>query len=72
MPGADARFISIIGTAQRTVTSLARRAGQFHYEISDAGDGTVAAICATLPGARNYSLACEHSELPRSAASPPR
>ena len=63
---ADARFASIIGTGQRTVTGLERRGGQFHYEISAAGDGTVAAVRATLPGATNYYLRCEHSELPRS------
>jgi hypothetical protein len=63
---ADARFSSIIGTGQRTVTGLERRAGQFHYQISAAGDGTVAAVHATLPGARNFYLRCEHSELPRS------
>ena len=61
----DERYVSIIGTGQRTVTGLARRGGQFHYEISAAGDGTVAATRATLPGARNYYVRCEHSELPR-------
>ncbi len=63
---ADARFVSIIGTGQRTVTGIERRGGQFHYQVSAAGDGTVAAVHATLPGARNYYLRCEHSELPRS------
>ncbi|HEY6453636.1 MAG TPA: hypothetical protein VIX87_13680 [Steroidobacteraceae bacterium] len=63
---ADARFVSIIGTGQRTVVGLERRGGQFHYEISAAGDGTVAAARATLPGAADYYLRCEHSELPRS------
>lgn len=62
----DGRFISIIGTGQRTVTGLERRGGQFHYDISAAGDGTVAAVHATLPSARNFYLRCEHSELPRS------
>jgi pimeloyl-ACP methyl ester carboxylesterase len=61
----DERYVSIIGTGQRTVTGLARRGGQFHYEISAAGDGTVAAARATLAGARNYYVRCEHSELPR-------
>jgi hypothetical protein len=61
----DERYVSIIGTGQRTVTGLARRGGQFHYEISAAGDGTVAATRATLAGARNYYVRCEHSELPR-------
>ena len=63
---ADDRFASIIGTGQRTVTGLERRRGQFRYEISTAGDGTVATLRASLPGARNYYLRCEHSELPRS------
>jgi pimeloyl-ACP methyl ester carboxylesterase len=63
---ADERFASIIGTGQRTVTGLERRGGQFRYEVSTAGDGTVAALRATLPGARAYYLRCEHSELPRS------
>lgn len=67
LPPADARFFSIIGTSRRTVTGVFRVRGQFHYEVSDAGDGTVPALRATLPGARDYSLACEHSELPRSA-----
>src|SRR6185437_5531513 len=66
LPPADARFVSIIGTGRRTVTGLAVQRGQFRYEVSDAGDGTVPAAWATLPGARNYSLPCEHSELPRS------
>jgi pimeloyl-ACP methyl ester carboxylesterase len=66
MCAADARFVSIIGTGQRTVTGIERRGGQFHYEVSAAGDGTVAMPRATLPGARNYYLRCEHSELPRS------
>jgi hypothetical protein len=63
---ADERFASIIGTGQRTVTDLERRGGQFRYQVSTAGDGTVATLRATLPGARNYYLRCEHSELPRS------
>jgi pimeloyl-ACP methyl ester carboxylesterase len=67
LPPADARFISIVGTGQRTVTAIERFAGQFRYEVSTAGDGTVPAAHATLPGATNYSLRCEHSALPRSA-----
>lgn len=65
LAAADARFASIIGTGQRTVTGVERRGGQFHYAISAAGDGTVAAARATLPGARNYYVRCEHGELPR-------
>jgi pimeloyl-ACP methyl ester carboxylesterase len=62
----DRRFSSIIGTGQRTVTGIERRGAQFRYQVSSAGDGTVASACATLPGVRSYSLRCEHSELPRS------
>ena len=62
----DQRFFSIVGTGQRTVTGIERRGQQFRYRVSSAGDGTVASSCATLPGVRNYSLRCEHSELPRS------
>ena len=64
----DGRFIAIVGTGQRTVTGIDRRGAQFRYQLSSAGDGTVATCCATLPGVRSYSLRCEHSELPRSEA----
>jgi pimeloyl-ACP methyl ester carboxylesterase len=63
---ADERFCSIVGTGQRTVTGIQRQGEQFLYEITSAGDGTVATSRATLPGASVYSLRCEHSELPRS------
>jgi hypothetical protein len=66
LAGSDARFFSIVGTGQRTVTGIERRGQQFRYQVSSAGDGTVASACATLPGVRSYSLRCEHSELPRS------
>jgi pimeloyl-ACP methyl ester carboxylesterase len=64
---ADERFVSIIGTGQRTATGIERRHAEFVYQISSAGDGTVAIERATLPGASVYSLRCEHSELPRSS-----
>jgi len=62
----DARFVSIVGTGQRTVTGVERRGQQFRYQISSAGDGTVACARATLPGVPSYSLRCDHGELPRS------
>jgi len=62
----DARFVSIVGTGQRTVTGVERRGQQFRYHISSAGDGTVACARATLPGVSSYSLRCDHGELPRS------
>lgn len=61
----DERFHCIVGTGQRTVTGLTRSGAQFRYEVSSAGDGTVATLRASLSGARNYYLRCEHSELPR-------
>jgi pimeloyl-ACP methyl ester carboxylesterase len=64
---ADERFISIIGTGQRTVTAVRLDGDVFRYEVSSAGDGTVSIARAMLPGATTYSLRCEHSELPRSA-----
>jgi pimeloyl-ACP methyl ester carboxylesterase len=67
LPPADPRFICIVGTGQRTVTGITRARGQFRYEITDAGDGTVPASRASLPGSRAYALACEHGELTRSA-----
>jgi pimeloyl-ACP methyl ester carboxylesterase len=62
---ADERFVSIVGTGQRTVTGIERRGRQFRYRVSSAGDGTVASACATLAGARSYCLRCDHGELPR-------
>ena len=63
---ADTRFVSIIGTGQRTVTGVERQEQEFVYEISSAGDGTVAIDSARLASAQTYSVRCEHSELPRS------
>jgi len=62
---ADARFVSIIGTGQRTVMGLGLKRGQFSYEVGSGGDGTVPAAAAHIDGARAYYLRCEHSELPR-------
>jgi hypothetical protein len=65
---ADERFVSIIGTGQRTAIGIERRQTEFVYQISSAGDGTVAVERASPPGAIVYSLRCEHSELPRSTS----
>ena len=59
--------MSIVGTGQRTVTGIERRGAQFRYEVSAAGDGTVATAAAGLAGAAHYCLRCEHSQLPREA-----
>jgi pimeloyl-ACP methyl ester carboxylesterase len=66
LAAADERFVSIIGTGQRTVTGLERQEQEFIYEISSAGDGTVAISRARLGGSQIYSVRCEHSELSRS------
>jgi pimeloyl-ACP methyl ester carboxylesterase len=67
LPAADERFVSIVGTGQRTVTGIERRGAQFRYEVSAAGDGTVPAAAAVCAGAAHYCLRCEHSQLPREA-----
>ena len=64
----DARCIAISGTHQRTVVGLRLAAGEFHYRVGDAGDGTVPLASAQLAHGDNYYVRCEHSALPRSAA----
>lgn len=63
---ADARCIAICGVQQRTVVGLQLRSGDFHYRVSDAGDGTVPLASARLAHGDNYYVRCEHSALPRS------
>jgi pimeloyl-ACP methyl ester carboxylesterase len=65
-PG-DERYTSIVGTGQRTVTGAALVGNDFHYQITTGGDGTVPLISATLAGADNRYVRCEHSDLPRDA-----
>ena len=67
LPAADERYCAVVGVGQRTVTALSVSGGDFHYQISDAGDGTVAIDSARLADCRNYQVRCEHSALPRSA-----
>lgn len=66
LPAADARCVAIAGTRQRTVTGLRLQNDDFHYEVSDAGDGTVPLASAQWPGCANFFVRCEHSALPRS------
>jgi pimeloyl-ACP methyl ester carboxylesterase len=63
---ADARCIAVCGVQQRTVVGLRLHAGEFHYQVSDAGDGTVPLASARLAHGDNYYVRCEHSALPRS------
>jgi pimeloyl-ACP methyl ester carboxylesterase len=67
LASADERCIAIAGTQQRTVTGLRLAGDEFHYQISNAGDGTVPLASAQLPGCSNYYVRCEHIALPRSA-----
>ena len=68
LPASDTRCIAISGTHQRTVVSLRLIDDDFHYEIGDAGDGTVPLASAQLTGCDNYYVRCEHSALPRSVS----
>jgi hypothetical protein len=68
LPPCDPRCIAISGTHQRTVVGLRLADDDFHYEISDEGDGTVPLASAQLSGCDNYYVRCEHSELPRSVS----
>ena len=61
----EARFISIAGIGQPTVTGVARRGDDFLYTITRAGDGTVPAASAALAGTRVFFARVAHSELTR-------
>ena len=61
----DARFASIVGIGQETVTAVRRRADDFVYTITRHGDGTVPAISAALPGAPTHYISVAHSDLTR-------
>ena len=63
----DARTIAICGVQQRTVVGLSLSGDEFHYRVSDEGDGTVPLSSAQLAHGANYYVRCEHSALPRSA-----
>ena len=61
---ADARCTVIAGVGQPTVTAMRRRGGEFEFEITDSGDGTVPLSLALLAGARTYYVNEGHTELP--------
>jgi pimeloyl-ACP methyl ester carboxylesterase len=63
---ADARFHLLIGCNRITATGVALRGGDFEYEYSLRGDGTVPIALAELEGARHRYLDCGHSDLPLS------
>jgi len=47
------------------VTAVAKRRDDFVYTITRHGDGTVPAVSAGLPGARNHYTLAAHSDLTR-------
>jgi CHAT domain-containing protein len=63
---ADERFVAIAGHGTRTAVGAESRNGEFIYDYSTEGDGTVPLESASLPGAPLYRAQSEHSELMRS------
>jgi CHAT domain-containing protein len=64
MAPADARFHVVVGCNRTTATGVALKDGDFEYEYSLQGDGTVPVELARLPGARHSYVECGHSDLP--------
>ena len=64
MAPADARFSMVIGCNRTTATGVALRDGEFEYEYSLQGDGTVPIELARLAGARHSYVECGHSDMP--------
>jgi pimeloyl-ACP methyl ester carboxylesterase len=62
---ADKRTSTIVGIGQETVTAVVKRREDFVYTVTRRGDGTVPAVSAALPGARNYFTPVAHSDLTR-------
>ena len=63
---ADGRFTVVVGCNRITATGVSLRDGDFEYEYSLRGDGTVPVALAELEGARHRYLDCGHSDLPLS------
>ena len=66
MAPADARFTVVVGCNRTTATGVALRDGDFEYEYSLQGDGTVPIELARLAGARHSYVDCGHSDMPLS------
>jgi PGAP1-like protein len=62
---ADERISVVVGVGQETVTAVVKRKDDFVYTITRHGDGTVPAVSAGLPGARNHYTLAAHSDLTR-------
>jgi len=63
---ADRRFDVVVGCNRTTATRVARRGGDFEYEYSLQGDGTVPLALGLLAGARHRYVECGHSDMPLS------
>jgi CHAT domain-containing protein/pimeloyl-ACP methyl ester carboxylesterase len=63
-PDGNDRCLHVIGIRQETVTGLRRAGGQFEFEITADGDGTVPLALAQLPGSRSWYVAEKHGGLP--------
>jgi hypothetical protein len=61
---ADDRFFLIAGVNQETVTGLRIENGEFTYQVSHEGDGTVPLAFAELSGAKTYYIEASHGSLP--------
>jgi hypothetical protein len=66
MAPADARFSMVVGCNRTTATGVALHDGDFEYEYSLQGDGTVPIELARLAGARHSYVECGHSDMPLS------
>ncbi len=62
---ADRRCHSIVGVGQPTATRVVMRNGEFVYDITDAGDGTVPIALAQWEGAKHWYASETHGQLPR-------
>ena len=63
-PEGDERCLHVIGIRQETVTGVRRTGGQFEFEITEDGDGTVPLALAGLAGSRAWYVAEKHGGLP--------
>jgi len=61
------RFVMIAGVDQETTVGLRVEAGEFVFQRSRAGDGTVPLELAVLPDVQTYYIAEEHGSLPKNA-----
>lgn len=70
LAAADERFFLIAGVNKDTVTGLTLRDGEFAYELSPAGDGTVPldlALLSGIPPKQIYYIEEGHGSLPNNA-----